>query len=108
MSAAIEELMLDRKGLIPNVDFYSATVYYSMGIPIDLFTPVFAASRVVRLVRPRSRAVREQPDLPAARPLRRSARPALRRARIALADTPAEAIGRGRAVSPCHRMYYNV
>ena len=46
MSAAMEEYMLERKGLIPNVDFYSATVYYSMGIPIDLFTPVFAASRV--------------------------------------------------------------
>ena len=46
MSAALEEYMRDRKGLIPNVDFYSATVYYSMGIPIDLFTPVFAASRV--------------------------------------------------------------
>jgi citrate synthase len=46
MSAAIEEYMHDRKGLIPNVDFYSATVYYSMGIPIDLFTPVFASSRV--------------------------------------------------------------
>ena len=46
MSAAIEEIMHERKGLIPNVDFYSATVYYSMGIPIDLFTPVFAASRV--------------------------------------------------------------
>lgn len=38
--------MAERKGLIPNVDFYSATVYYSMGIPIDLFTPVFAVSRV--------------------------------------------------------------
>jgi hypothetical protein len=35
MSAAMEEYMHDRKGLIPNVDFYSATVYYSMGIPID-------------------------------------------------------------------------
>jgi citrate synthase len=46
MSVAIEEMMNDRKGLIPNVDFYSATVYHSMGIPIDLFTPVFAASRV--------------------------------------------------------------
>jgi citrate synthase len=46
MSAALEELMRERKGLIPNVDFYSATVYYSMGIPIDLFTPIFAASRV--------------------------------------------------------------
>ena len=46
MSAAMEEYMHERKGLIPNVDFYSASVYYSMGIPIDLFTPVFAASRV--------------------------------------------------------------
>jgi citrate synthase len=46
MSAAMEEYMAERKGLIPNVDFYSATVYFSMGIPIDLFTPVFAASRV--------------------------------------------------------------
>ncbi|HSJ97821.1 MAG TPA: citrate/2-methylcitrate synthase [Myxococcota bacterium] len=46
MSAAMEEYMHDRKGLIPNVDFYSATVYFSMGIPIDLFTPIFAASRV--------------------------------------------------------------
>jgi citrate synthase len=46
MSAALEDYMHDHKGLIPNVDFYSATVYYSMGIPIDLFTPVFAASRV--------------------------------------------------------------
>jgi citrate synthase len=70
MSAAIEEIMHDRKGLIPNVDFYSATVYYSMGIPIDLFTPVFAASRVAgwcahvleqysnnRIYRPRGRYV---------------------------------------------------
>ena len=46
MSAAIEEIMHERKGLIPNVDFYSATVYHGMGIPIDLFTPIFAASRV--------------------------------------------------------------
>jgi citrate synthase len=46
MSAALEEYMRDHKGLIPNVDFYSATVYFSLGIPIDLFTPVFAASRV--------------------------------------------------------------
>jgi citrate synthase len=46
MSRRIDELMQQRKGLIPNVDFYSATVYYSLGIPIDLFTPVFAASRV--------------------------------------------------------------
>ena len=46
MSARLEELMGQRKGLICNVDFYSASVYHSMGIPIDLFTPVFATSRV--------------------------------------------------------------
>jgi citrate synthase len=46
MSARLEELMQQKKGLIPNVDFYSASVYYSMGIPIDLFTPVFATSRI--------------------------------------------------------------
>jgi citrate synthase len=46
MSARLEELMQAKKGLIPNVDFYSASVYYSMGIPIDLFTPVFATSRI--------------------------------------------------------------
>jgi len=37
--------MLQKKNLHANVDFYSATVYYSLGIPIDLFTPVFAISR---------------------------------------------------------------
>lgn len=46
MSAELEEKMAARKGLIPNVDFYSATVYDSLGIPVDLFTPVFAASRI--------------------------------------------------------------
>jgi citrate synthase len=46
MSERIEERMRDEKGLIPNVDFYSATVYHSMGIPTDLFTPIFAVSRV--------------------------------------------------------------
>jgi citrate synthase len=45
-SVRLEESMQKRKGLIPNVDFYSASVYHSMGIPSDLFTPVFAASRV--------------------------------------------------------------
>ena len=34
-----------RKGLIPNVDFYSASVYHCMEIPHDLFTPIFAVSR---------------------------------------------------------------
>jgi citrate synthase len=46
MSAMLEERMAGEKGLIPNVDFYSATVYYAMKIPPDLFTPLFAASRV--------------------------------------------------------------
>ncbi len=46
MSDLIDETMQGKKNLLPNVDFYSATVYYSMGIPIDLFTPIFAASRV--------------------------------------------------------------
>lgn len=46
MSDLIDDTMQNKKGLLPNVDFYSATVYYSMGIPIDLFTPIFAASRV--------------------------------------------------------------
>jgi citrate synthase len=46
MSTLIDDTMYKEKGLMPNVDFYSATVYYSMGIPIDLYTPIFAVSRV--------------------------------------------------------------
>jgi citrate synthase len=46
MSTLIDKTMLDQKGLMPNVDFYSATVYDSMGIPTDLFTPIFAVSRI--------------------------------------------------------------
>jgi citrate synthase len=55
------------KKLIPNVDFYSAPLFYSMGIPVDLFTPVIAAGRIAgwtaniteqhddnRLIRPRA------------------------------------------------------
>ena len=45
MSERIAELMLEKKGLNANVDFYSATVYYSLGIPTDLFTPIFAIAR---------------------------------------------------------------
>ncbi len=45
MSERIAEIMRERKGLEANVDFYSATVYYSMGLPTDLFTPVFAIAR---------------------------------------------------------------
>jgi citrate synthase len=47
MSERIAEIMRERKGLEANVDFYSATVYYSLGIPTDLFTPIFAMSRTV-------------------------------------------------------------
>ncbi|MEA3188312.1 MAG: citrate synthase [Chthoniobacter sp.] len=46
MSERIAQIMKDRKGLNANVDFYSATVYYSLGIPTDLFTPIFAISRM--------------------------------------------------------------
>ena len=46
MSIAIDDIMQEKKDLLPNVDFYSATVYYCMGIPIDLYTPIFAVSRV--------------------------------------------------------------
>jgi citrate synthase len=67
MSERIAELMLQKKNLHANVDFYSATVYYSLGIPTDLFTPIFAISRTAgwtahvleqladnRLIRPQS------------------------------------------------------
>ncbi len=45
MSERIATIMREKKGLNANVDFYSATVYYSLGIPTDLFTPIFAISR---------------------------------------------------------------
>jgi citrate synthase len=67
MSRRVEETIKKEKGLNANVDFYSASTYYSLGIPIDLFTPVFAISRMSgwtahvleqyhnnRLIRPRA------------------------------------------------------
>lgn len=45
MSERIATIMRERKNLNANVDFYSATVYYSLGIPTDLFTPIFAIAR---------------------------------------------------------------
>jgi len=67
LSKRIEETVKDAKQLNANVDFYSASTYYSLGIPIDLFTPVFAVSRMSgwtahvleqyrnnRLIRPRA------------------------------------------------------
>ena len=67
MSRRIENLVTGEKKLYPNVDFYSASTYYTLGIDIDLFTPIFAVSRVSgwtahcleqyannRLIRPRT------------------------------------------------------
>jgi citrate synthase len=69
-SVAIEEYLTEEKGLAPNVDFYSSSTYYQMGIPVDIYTPIFAMSRVGgwiahvleqyddnRLIRPRARYV---------------------------------------------------
>jgi citrate synthase len=70
MSIKIEDIVLREKGLKPNVDFYSASVYTSLGIKRDLFTPIFAVSRTSgwtahmleqyqnnRLIRPRAEYV---------------------------------------------------
>ena len=46
MTARVEEVMKREKGLLPNVDCYSASTYYMMGIPLDLYTPIFAISRI--------------------------------------------------------------
>ncbi len=67
MSVRIEEILLREKGLLPNVDFYSASMYHSLGISRELFTPIFAVSRTSgwtahileqyennRLIRPRA------------------------------------------------------
>jgi citrate synthase len=46
MSQRIEQLMNEKKGMYPNVDFYSASAYYLMNIPLDQYTPIFAVSRI--------------------------------------------------------------
>lgn len=46
MSEKLEKLMHEKKGMYPNVDFYSASAYYLMGIPLDQYTPIFAVSRI--------------------------------------------------------------
>ncbi len=76
MSIRIEELVKSEKKLNPNVDFYSASTYYVIGMPIDLFTPFFAVSRMSgwtahfleqysnnRLIRPRAEYIGPAPDL---------------------------------------------
>lgn len=70
MSIIIDDIVTNEKGLLPNVDFYSASVYHSLGIKFDLFTPIFAVSRMSgwlahileqyennRLIRPRAEYV---------------------------------------------------
>jgi citrate synthase len=67
ISRIMEETLKREKNINANVDFYSATVYYTLGIPVDLFTPIFAVSRISgwtahileqlennRLIRPRA------------------------------------------------------
>src|SRR5215470_3119477 len=76
MSARIEQLVKAEKNLNANVDFYSATTYFVSGMPIDLFTPFFAVSRMSgwtahileqysnnRLIRPRAEYIGPPPDL---------------------------------------------
>ena len=67
MSKAMQDYIKETKNLNANVDFFSASTYYSLGIPVDLFTPIFAVSRMSgwtahvleqfrnnRLIRPRA------------------------------------------------------
>jgi citrate synthase len=46
MSRKVEDVMMKETGLYANVDFFSASTYYMMGIPLDLYTPIFAVSRI--------------------------------------------------------------
>jgi len=68
MAVRLHERVNRAKGLIPNVDFYSAPLFYALGIPVDLFTPVIVAGRIAgwtahlleqyqdnRLIRPRGK-----------------------------------------------------
>jgi len=76
LSTEIEEIMLREKGLYPNLDFYSASAYFLLGLQIPIYTPLFVCSRIAgwsahvieqhdnnRLIRPRSRYTGEK-DLP--------------------------------------------
>ena len=46
ISERLEQTMLDEKGMFPNADFYHATAYHFLGIPTELFTPIFVISRL--------------------------------------------------------------
>lgn len=67
ISQIVERVVHEKKGLFPNVDFYSGSMYYAMGIPTHIYTPIFAISRISgwtahvleqfknnRLIRPRA------------------------------------------------------
>jgi citrate synthase len=79
LALKLMEIVGERKGLYPNVDFFTAPLLYTLGIPLDLFTPVFALSRTAgwiahvmeqyennRLIRPKARYVgpQEAPYVP--------------------------------------------
>jgi citrate synthase len=67
ISARVEKVVMEEKGLYPNVDFYAASVYHALSVPTDLMTPIFALARMAgwtahvreqyadnRLIRPES------------------------------------------------------
>ena len=73
ISRKIEDYIHKEKGMYPNVDFYSASTYYMMGIPLELYTPIFAVSRISgwtahvleqysnnKLIRPRAEYIGER------------------------------------------------
>jgi citrate synthase len=73
LALRIIDLVGEKKGIYPNVDFFTAPLLYTLGIPLDLFTPVFAISRISgwiahvleqyednRLIRPKARYVGPQ------------------------------------------------
>lgn len=79
MSLRVAEVMMREKRLNPNVDFFSASTYYMMGIPLELYTPIFAVSRISgwtghileqyadnKLIRPRAEYIgaRDLPYIP--------------------------------------------
>lgn len=74
MSKTLQSEIASRKGLVTNVDFYSASTYYYLGIEPDLYTPIFAMSRIAgwtahvleqyrnnRIMRPRAQWVGPEP-----------------------------------------------
>jgi citrate synthase len=79
ISERVEKVVMEEKGLYPNVDFYAASVYHSLGVPTDLMTPIFALARMAgwtahvreqyndnRLIRPESEYIGplDQPYVP--------------------------------------------